>query len=243
MKLTSPPERLDALARDYAAGQMQGGARRRFDQLLRVSPAAQLAVAAWQERLTVLASGARPLEPRPQVWQGLQQRLWGPAAAAPARQPWWRALFGLGGLGSVLAGMLLAVVVLRQQPDWVGLEPYREGLPASYVGLLTDDAGRPAVLASSRRHGRQLTVKLLQPLAVPPGRVAQLWALPKGGGAPVPLGVVPGQGSATLTLPAPSEQLFFGTERLAVSLEASAVAAGATPAAPFVASGFCVKLW
>jgi anti-sigma-K factor RskA len=243
MKLTSPPERLDALARDYAVGQMQGGARRRFEQLLRVSPAAQLAVSAWQERLTVLASGAGPLEPRPQVWQGLQQRLWGQAAAAPARQPWWRALFGLGGLGSVLAGMLLAVVVLRQQPGWAGLEPVRDSLPASYVGLLTDDAGRPAVLASSRRHGRQLTVKLLQPLAVPPGRVAQLWALPKGGGAPVPLGVVPGQGSATLMLPAPSEQLFFGTERLAVSLEASAMSAGATPGAPFVASGFCVKLW
>jgi anti-sigma-K factor RskA len=269
MNLLQPPQRLDALAREYATGTLHGGARRRFERLLLEEAAARRAVAAWQQDLATLAVSVPPLAPGPQVWNGLQQRLWqasvagpaGPARPAPVSQPprpgldrsdrpggGWRTLWAWLGSGrswgSALAGVLLAVVVLRQQPDWAGLEPARDGLPASYVGLLTDVAGKPAVLASSRRQGRQLTIKLLQPLAVPDGRVAQLWALPKGGGAPVPIGVVPaGTGSVVLPLAAPSEALFFGTERLAVSLEPAPAAAGAKPSADFVLSGFCVKLW
>ena len=91
-----------------------------------------------------------------------------------------------------------------------------------------------------------LTVKLLQPIVVPAGRVAQLWALPKDGSAAFPVGVLPGSGSATIALADTSEKLFFNVARLAVSLEPAAAAAakpGDTPSAEFVLSGHCVKLW
>jgi anti-sigma-K factor RskA len=120
-------------------------------------------------------------------------------------------------------------------------------LPASYVGLLLDPSGKPAVLASSRRHGHQIAVKLLQPLAVPAGQVAQLWGLPKDGGAPFPLGVVPPNdkpgGTVSLPLADSAEKLFFNTTRLAVSLEAAPAKAGDKPSGDFVLSGACVKLW
>lgn len=239
------PERLDALAREYAVGTLHGGARRRFERLLRHEPAAREALAAWQRRLAPLAAAVPPLKARPELWSTLEQRLFPapPAAAAPLR--WWQALWGgrvLGGaLAGVLAGGLVATVVLQQQPGLLDLEPARETLPASYVGLLADGAGQPVLLASSRRHGRALTVKLLQPLAIPPGQVAQLWALPKDGGAPFAVGTVPAQGSARLALPDTSEKLFFGVARLAVSLEPAAGAA--RPGGAFVISGPCVKLW
>lgn len=242
MNLLHPPL-LDALARDYATGTLSGGARRRFERLLRDSAAARFATATWQERLTVLAAGVPPMVPRPQVWQELQRRAFGTPRAAPA--PWWRALLAgrwlRPGLGGALAGVLLAVVVLRLQPAWVGHEELREALPESYVGLLADAAGKPSLLASSRRHGRQLTVKMLQPLAVPPGKVAQLWALPKGGAAPFPVGVVPARGSATLALPDRAEKLFFGVDRLGVSFEDRSGASA--PSSPYVLTGACVKLW
>ena len=235
------PLRLDALARDYALGTMTGGARRRFEQLLRHSRAAEMAVLAWQDRLATLAAPVPPLTPRDQVWAGLQQRLF-PAASTPPRPSWWRTLLSGRSLGGALAGVLLAVVVLREQPGWMGLEPVHESLPASYVGLLHDRGGKPTLLASSRRHGRALTVKMLQPLAVPPGSVAVLWALPKeGGGAPFAVGVVPANGSAKLALPDSAEKLFFGVSRLGVSLEPGP---GSTrPSGEFVLSGDCVKLW
>lgn len=230
------PERLDRLAREYALGTLSGGARRRFERVLAQAPAAVRAVAAWQERFTVLSAGLPPMAPRNAVWQGLEQRLF--VTAPRAHGGWWRLL------GGALAGVLLCTVVLRLQPGLIGLEPQAEVLPASYVGLLTDANGKPVVLASSRRHGRQLTVKLLQPLAVPAGRVAQLWALPQDGSAAFPVGVVPASGSAaTIPLSDSSEKLFFKVSRLAVSLEAVAAHPGDQPSQPFVLSGHCVKLW
>lgn len=238
------PELLDRLAREHALGTLHGGARRRFERLLQGSPAARMALATWQERLGPLAAGLAPLEPREQVWQALEQRLFPAAAPAPgaARWGWIGALLSGRTLGGALAGVLLCVLLLRAQPGLIGMEPASEGLPASYVGLLTDASGKPTVLASSRRHGRTLTVKMLQPVQVPPGRVAQLWALPKEG-APFPVGVVPASGSAQVTLADSSEKLFFSVPRLAVSFEPAPVAAGGAPSSDFVLTGNCVKLW
>ena len=240
------PERLDRLAREYALGTLAGPARRRFERVLRGSPAATLAVGVWQERLAGLAQSVPAMQPRASVWAGLERRLFAPPPAAAPDAGWlgWLArLFSGRGLGGALAGVLLCLVVLRLQPGLIGMEPRVDALPQSYVGLLTDAAGKPTVLASSRRHGRLLTVKLLQPIAVPAGRVAQLWALPMDGSAPFPVGVVPSSGSATIALAEPSEKLFFNVARLAVSFEPAAAKPGDAPSGEFVLSGHCVKLW
>lgn len=240
------PERLDCLAREYALGTLAGRARRRFERVMRQSPAAAMAVGVWQERLTGLAASVPPIEPRAAVWQALERRLFAPAAAAspkPGAWAWaWR-LLSARTLGGALAGALLCVLLLRSQPGLIGLEPAGETLPASYVGLLADPAGQPTVLASSRRHGRVLTIKMLQPVAVPAGRIAQLWALPKDGSAPFPVGTVPAQGSGTIALADSSEKLFFKVTRLAVSFEPGPAQAGDKPSGEFVLSGACVKLW
>lgn len=238
------PERLDRLAREYVLGTLTGGARRRFERVLAASPAASLAVGAWQQRFSVLAAAVPPMQPREAAWQLLERRLF-PAApkAASGFGAWLSNLLSARSLGGALAGVLLCLAVLRLQPGLVGLQPPSESLPQSYVGLLSDGEGRPAVLASSLRHGRQLSVKLLQPVAVPADRVAQLWALPRDGGEPFPIGVVPAHGSAVLALPDSSEKLFFNVTRLAVTLEVAPAMAGAAPSGPFVLIGPCVKLW
>lgn len=241
------PERLDRLAREYALGTLAGPARRRFERVLRQSPAAVLAVGVWQERLAPLAHGVAPLQPRAAVWAGLEQRLFATGAPAATRSAgvtgWLARLFSARSLGGALAGIVLCALVLRIQPGLIGLEPQIKALPQSYVGLLTDASGQATVLASSRRQGRLLTVKLLQPVVVPVGRVAQLWALPKDGSAAFPVGVVPASGSATIVLADTSEKLFFNVARLAVSLEPAAAQPGDKPTAEFVLSGHCVKLW
>jgi anti-sigma-K factor RskA len=99
------------------------------------------------------------------------------------------------------------------------------------------------VLASSKRHGKLMTVKLLQPVDIPAGSVAQLWALPKDGSAAFPVGVVPGSGTASFALADTSEKLFFNVPQLAVSFEAAPAKAGDKPSGGFVLSGHCVKLW
>jgi anti-sigma-K factor RskA len=236
------PERLDRLSREYVLGTLTGRARRRFERLLAEAPLAVRVVARWQQRFDVLAAGVPPVQPRDQVWQALQQRLF--EARSEQAPGWWqrvRALLAPRVLGGVLAGVLVATVALRLQPQWLGLEAHGEALPPSYVGLLINDAGQATLLASSRRHGRSLTVKLLQPLQVPDGQVARLWALPREG-APFLVGMVPARGSATIALTDPAEKLFFTVARLGVTIEPVSAGAAA-PTTPFVASGHCVKLW
>ena len=244
------PERLDRLAREYVLGTLTGRARRRFERLLKQAPVAMLAVGAWQERFTVLAAGVPPLQPRDRVWQGLEQRLFKSAPAAKMSKAgplqWlWNLLSGRA-LAGALAGVLLCVVVLRLQPGLVGLETQSEALPASYVGLLVDAAGKPTLLANSRRHGRQLTIKVLQPVTVPEGKVAQLWALPSNGAA-FPVAMLPPlpapKESVTLRLPDTSEKLFSNVPRLAVTFEPAPAAPGDKLLSEPVLSGHCVKLW
>jgi len=242
------PERLDRLAREYVLGTLTGPARRRFERVLRQTPVALLAVNDWQERFSVLAAGVPAMQPRDAVWEGLEQRLFAPKATAepkPGPLQWLWNLLSARTLGGALAGIFLCVVVLRMQPGLIGLEPQVDALPPSYVGLLTDAAGKPTVLASSRRHGQQLTVKVLQPVVVPAGRVAQLWAFPSGA-APFPVAVLPplpDKGSVTLELPDTSEKLFSKVGRLGISLEAAPARPGDAPSGELVLSGHCVKLW
>jgi anti-sigma-K factor RskA len=245
------PERLDRLARAYALGTLAGPARRRFERVLRGSPAAGMAVSVWQQRLSVLELGTVPRRPPEATWRGIEQRLF-PATpqaraepAAPTRGvvSWVRGLFSGRTLGAALAGALLCVVLLRGQPGLIDMEPRVDALPASYVGLLLDKAGKPTLLASSRRQGRQLSVKMLQPITIPSGRVAQLWALPKDGSAPFPVGTVPAKGSARIALPDASEKLFFTVSQLAVSLEQAPAKAGDQPSGEYALIGHCVKLW
>jgi len=238
------PERLDRLAREYALGTLAGPARRRFERLLRQAPAAVRAVGAWQERLGGLTGAVPPMQPRESVWRALEQRLFTSSRRAAPEGPlqWLWGVLSVRALGGVLAGVFLCAVQLRLQPGLIGMEPRSEVLPQSYVGLLIDTAGTPTVLASSKRHGRLMTVKLLQPVNIPAGSVAQLWALPRDGSA-FPVGVVPGTGTAAVALTDTSEKLFFNVSRLAVSIEAAPAKAGDKPSGDFVLSGHCVKLW
>ncbi len=244
------PERLDRLAREYALGTLAGRSRRRFERVIRSSRAASLAVDVWRQRLSVLDLAVAPVSPPESTWRGIERRLFAPpnraasifVPAGGALQA-VRGIFSFRGLAGALAGVLLCVVLLRTQPGLIGLEPRLDVLPASYVGLLLDPAGKPTLVASSRRHGRQLTVKLLQPLTVPSGRVAQLWALPKDGGAAFPVGVIPAQGSAQLALADESEKLFFSVSQLAVSFEKTPASAGDIPSDTYALIGHCVKVW
>ena len=235
------PERLDRLAREYALGTLAGRARRRFERVLQSSAAATMAVRTWQQRLAVLDGANVPLQPPLTNWSAIEKRLFAPAPAAAAPRGFGQRLAQWLS-GRVLAGALACVALVRLQPGIADLEPRGDALPASYVGLLLDGAGKPTLVASSRRQGRLLTLKLLQPIAIPDGQVAELWALPKNG-APFPVGALPARGNARIELPDTSEHLFATVGDLGVSYESAPPAAGAKPSVPFVLTGHCVKVW
>ncbi|MFX1678590.1 anti-sigma factor [Mitsuaria sp. CC2] len=261
------PQRLDALARAYALGTLAGGARRRFETLMRDSAAVRLSAQIWQQRLSSLEAATPPVAPPLGNWPAIQRRLFpdefgqaarhGAAASDNGRSKggegrWWHWLVPGGGRGAVavsgwavagaLAGALACVAVLRSSPGWVESLQADQATPASYVGLLHDAKGQPTLVANSRRHGTLMTVRLLQPLVVPAGQVARLWALPDNGAPILLAAALPAKGTTQATLADTSERLFKSVRRLAVSIEPADTAPTA-PLAPFVWEGDCVKVW
>lgn len=238
------PELLDKLASEYVLGTLRGRARRRFDQVLRTSPAAQAAVHAWEDRLGRLSSSVAPVKPPERVWQAISAQV-GPAPRAEKRSSWLDWLKPAAGFA--FGAVLTVGLVLNNPGTFVSVDDVaqsKQALPQSYVGLLVNEAGEPTLLASSTRQGTRLTVKFLRPVD-PGGKVLQLWALPKEG-APFPVGAVATArppGSTTLELADTSEKLFSNVPRLAVSLEDAPAQSGALPSGPFVLAGHCVKLW
>jgi len=237
------PELLDRLAAEYVFGTMNARVRSRFQAIQRGLPAARQAVEDWEQRLTPLAHSVPPAQPSAAAWAAIERRIDGresrQAAPASAWLAWLRPFLG------VAFGVVATLGLVRLYPTAVvpvdDIVQERGTLPASYVGLLTDAANNPVVLASSTRHGRIMSIKMLRKVEAPAGKVLQLWALPKEGAA-FPLGVVPSEGKGSFTMPDTSEKLLSSVPRLAVSIEDAPARAGAMPA-PYVLTGNCVKLW
>jgi len=240
MKYDSP-ELLERLAAAYVVGSLGRLARRRFERLARDSSDAARALQRWEAHSAALASAVPPVQPAPAVWAEIERRTGGETriGTAPGRRwtDWLRPALGFA------LGLVLTVGVVRMQPELVVPSdgPPQAVLPASYVGLLLDAAGKPAALVSSRRHGVELSVKLLQPLALPAGSKAVLWALEKGM-PPLRLGDLRSAAKQTLTMSATSETLLSKVTELAVSVE-PAGSVGAQSPGGFVLRGHCVKLW
>lgn len=238
---------VEHLASTYVLGTLAGGARRRFERLLRDRTDLQWAVAGWEGRLGALGQTVPPLAAPPRVWTAIDARTrplpalrTGTSGRAPAG---WLKPAGLS-LGGLAAGLLAASALFALAPglfitaDRAAMLTGQR-LPQSYVGLLTDARGEGKLLVSSLRHGTAMTVKVIGPIAPPAQGRLVLWAVPATGPA-FSLGPVPLAGSATTHLPDTSEKLLSKVQKLIVTLETDA--APATPGAP-VFSGNCAKLW
>ncbi|MES2955970.1 MAG: anti-sigma factor [Pseudomonadota bacterium] len=243
MKYTHP-ELLEQLASSYVLGTLAGGARRRFERLLRDRADVRGLVTQWETRLGQLAVSVPVQQPSPQLWKAIAARTQPEAAAPSAGWMGWLkpAGFGFGGLaaGVIAASLLFASVPgLFISSDQVAMRS-GEKLPQSYVGLLTDAQGHGKLLVSSLRHGKTMTVKVIGPITAPASGTLMLWAVPASGPA-FALGPVPLSGSAVSMLPDTSEKLLSRVSKLVVTLETSP--APAAPSATLVFSGNCAKLW
>jgi anti-sigma-K factor RskA len=249
----SNPALLDHLASAYVLGTLRGRARSRFERLMRERADVRVLVGQWQNRVHKLAASVPPAQPSQRVWRNIAQQIKQPAKPQSAAQPPQSAVSGLWGWlkGGALIGSGFAVamlMVLLQPLSFISVDriaQQAEKLPQSYVGLLLDESGAPAVLASSVRQGKTLTLKMLKPVAAPAGTQLVLWALPTEG-APFKVGVIPPniplRASGTIELADTSEKLFAKVPKLMVTAEPVSPESVAPSTAPLL-SGHCVKLW
>ena len=228
----SRPELADRLAADYVAGTLRGPARRRFEALLPAHPVMRAAVRGWQARLMPLTVSLPGEQPPARVWQRIEARIGGAAAAPATAAPtgWWERLAlwrGLAAMASVAAislSVLLASPGPAQPPIVVVLSATGASaggavVPASFVASISGD-------------GRALVTKPLQAVSLEAHRALELWAVP-GDGAPRSLGLISAQGTTIVK----KGRVLDDTAALAVSLEPPGGSPTGAPTGPVLWMG------
>jgi anti-sigma-K factor RskA len=222
------PELIDALAAQYVAGTLRGGARRRFEALLPGHPALRAAQARWQERLMPLTAPLAPVAPPSRVWRRIEQRLWPAAKPVPLWQRLapWRGLTALATAATVAMAVVLALPGRVEPPVVVVLQ----GTGGAAQGVST-------FVASVSADGRALVTRPLMPVALEANRVLELWSVPPEG-APRSLGLINAAGATVIARDRlPATLLKGGTSALAVSLEPPGGSPTGTPTGPVLYAG------
>jgi len=208
MEIQRNPDLVDKLAAEYVIGTLRGGARRRFEGLLRRHAELRQAVAEWQDRLQPMAELVSPAQsstqPPAAIWPAIEAKLG--LHSKPQRKPqskrlswfelredlsFWRGL----GLFSTTAAIILTTLLLSKQELSVPVTPV-----TSYIAMLSNDQARPIAVVTGDAQNGQLQVKLLAPQPIAADKSLQLWAVPKDG-PPRSLGLLAADGSVTLVLP------------------------------------------
>jgi anti-sigma-K factor RskA len=189
----------EKLAAQYVLGTLRAGARRRFESWLHDDAALRLAVAEWQDRLHPMAEFVPALQPAPQVWQAIEQKLdLRGAYLHQSGRSFWRGLHedvsfwrGLGLVSTAIATILVAVLATKR-PEPAPL--------AGYIAMLADDRAQPVAVVTGDPKRHQLIVQVVARQTIATDKSLQLWAVPRQG-APRSLGLVAADGTITLTLP------------------------------------------
>jgi anti-sigma-K factor RskA len=255
------PELLQKLAGEYVLGTMSALTRRRFERILAENPSARFAVERWQERLTPMADELPTRAPPMDLWKKIESKaLAAPIPAAQNRsnsaqisrkkseiekQSFFSRWFSFGnlsllGTGAALAFAVFTIVPILQKMNAPQVATMG-GLPQSYVAVLSGADSQGAMLVSSPRHSKALSVKVLAAVALAPNQELRLWALPKEG-APIALGAIPANGKAELAMAGTAEEVLGKIPFLGVTIEEKGAQIAAL-SEKFAYRGPCVKLW
>ncbi|HEX8783621.1 MAG TPA: anti-sigma factor [Steroidobacteraceae bacterium] len=218
-------ELLDPLAAEYTLGTLRGRARRRFERLCLESAAARSAVYRWEDHWSALSRGVPPVEPSPQVWAAVSRRLFGDdtAAGTAPRVRRWR-IWQLAAAASLVAVALIIGLVVRE------LAPP----PLQTLAVLSTDTAHPVWRLERRLPLTALTIEVIGRVPPATGKSYELWALPRGGGAPISLGLLPAGGRAERTLSEPQRLAVLAADKVAVSVEPAGGSPTGSPTGPIV---------
>lgn len=227
MNCRDKPELRRRLAAEYALGTLRGRARKRLERWMQDDAELKKEIESWQARLAPMAEAVTPVEPPARVWRRVEQQL-----EFKKKASLWRTL-GLLAAGAAAAMVAMAVLLPLQ----------REGVPASYLAVLSDPkTSRPVLVATAERSDKVLRLNVLDPAIHVSGRSLELWALPEGG-KPRSLGVVSNQERGALKLLAAADQALANVPALAITLEPAGGSPTGQPTGPVLYTGPCVKYW
>ncbi|MBY6204223.1 anti-sigma factor [Halomonas denitrificans] len=247
MKLDA--ETRSRIAAEYALGTLRGGARRRFEAMMRDDADLCAEARAWHERLLALYAELPDEVPSAASWTRILARTGlldnaptGPRVGLWNRLGLWRAAT------ASLATLLVAVLVLpRPDTDRVPTgDPVSDQVtvptgetPRTLVLVLSDEDARAGWVMTAERG--DLAARPVRELAALDDRSYQLWLIPPGE-SPRSVGLIDPQRSSAFELPTELETLLAPGTTLAVSLEPLGGSPTGQPTGPVLFSGQVLEL-
>jgi len=190
MDLKNNDALMELLAAQYVLGTLRGGARRRFETLVRDDPVLQEKTRRWQAHFAPLLELVPAVTPPPRVWSGIISRLPAFAATSKARPrlldslAFWR---GFAAFASVVAVIALGVAFGPFSPK--GGQPAQGELLATFSAPNTK--APLAVLLMPAGSDRVMLQVVAPDLSIPKDKSLQLWLVSPGSDVMVSAGVVP----------------------------------------------------
>jgi anti-sigma-K factor RskA len=218
---------LEPIAAEFVIGTLRGAARRRFQRLCTVLPAARAARTRWEDRLAALALTLAPLTPGAGTWQGIHRQITA-AKVTPIEPRLRRRLW----LPLAAAAAVLGIAV------WLG--PRLLSGPNQVVAVLGADTQHPQWRIERTPDAHQLTVTTIAAMTSNPQKAFELWALPRDGKPPVSLGLLPRAGNAAYKLSGVQSAAVLAAGNLAVSVEPAGGSPTGAPTGPVIMVGAVV---
>jgi anti-sigma-K factor RskA len=168
------------LAAEYALGSLDLPEMREAEAMAARDPRFATEITYWQDRLSALGELVPAVQPPALLWSRLAMAI-GDEVPSLRRSGSgiWKAMTGLS--LAIAAGLALFAFLPRPQSPEVA--------PARFAAALGPLATPARFLAETRPDGT-IAVTSLGGQSAPAGRSYELWALPQGATAPVPLGVL-----------------------------------------------------
>lgn len=233
MKLTHPDLR-SRLAGEYVLGTLHGGARRRFEELLRSDYSLRAEVSKWETQLTPLAARLKPVTPPDRVWKNIEARIMGSRAGRAeqeAAKPGWLSSLALWrGVGIAASVMLVAMLALK-----INVNP----VEAPKMMAVLEEADGARMVIEQPKAGL-LKARLVRNWKSFPDKSHELWVIPASG-APRSLGVVNDSGETIITVAGLDTKLADGAV-FAVTLEPKGGSPSGAPTGGILCKGAIARL-
>ncbi|MGV6859520.1 MAG: anti-sigma factor [bacterium] len=226
------PEVYEALAAEYVLGTLTGKARLRFERLLHERPYIRHAVDIWERRFGDLGQSTPEVAPPKRVWQKIKEQIVETESISVRARRFWQSI---GFWQSASAAMAIALTITL-----LPLQPQKMAMP-SYVAVLESAANQPMLVTMGDAKKQMVAVRLVKKPQLDEGKALELWAIPKGGGDPVSVGMIKTDSmESELKLSKSHWKRIMGAEMFAVTFEDASKPQSGKPTGPIMYKGQCV---
>lgn len=224
------PQLVGRLAAEYVLGTLRGRARQRFARLMDERTYIRAQVQDWEQRLDPLGELVPECRPPKHVWLDIRREVAQLPRTRPARRGVWQNLL-VWRFAAVTAGVLLLTTVL------LPLRPAATPPMPHYVAVLEAEGKGPMMVATGTGKPWTLTISPMDDMDMPEDEEMRLWCYPKGGGKPIPMGMVAAKGPTVFKLTQKEWDNMSDMSHLAVSVEPKGSRKNPNPQGPMMYMG------